>query len=158
MDLPHGKAGIFLVLTSLAKARAIPQRQLDDEIQARLANEAAVVSAQAAVEQAQINLGFTKVTSLVDDIAGSAQLQVGSFVSQTLIVLLDPNEIVADMHKAYRRVRLEETAYGCFIAGPSATTDIEATLVHGAQGVHSLDVFFLPRASISTNIYRKGDI
>ena len=67
------------------------------------------------------------------------------FLSQHLVVLLDPNDIVSDMHEAYRRVRLHETAYGCFMAGPSATADIEATLVHGAQGARSLDVFYLPR-------------
>jgi L-lactate dehydrogenase complex protein LldG len=69
-----------------------------------------------------------------------------AFLSQHLVVLLDPNDIVSQMHEAYRRVRLDETAYGCFMAGPSATADIEATLVHGAQGARSLSVFFLPRA------------
>ena len=68
------------------------------------------------------------------------------FLSQHLVVLLDPNDIVSQMHEAYRRVRLDQTAYGCFMAGPSATADIEATLVHGAQGARSLNVFFLPRA------------
>jgi L-lactate dehydrogenase complex protein LldG len=67
------------------------------------------------------------------------------FLSQHLIVLLDPDEIVRDMHEAYRRVRLDVTGYGCFMMGPSATADVEATLVHGAQGPRSLDVFFLPR-------------
>ena len=67
------------------------------------------------------------------------------FLSQHLVVLLDPSDIVSQMHEAYRRVRLHDTAYGCFMAGPSATADIEATLVHGAQGARSLDVFFLPR-------------
>jgi L-lactate dehydrogenase complex protein LldG len=66
------------------------------------------------------------------------------FLSQHLIVLLDPSEIVADMHEAYRRVELDKTAYGCFMMGPSATADVEATLVHGAQGPRSLNVFFLP--------------
>jgi len=66
------------------------------------------------------------------------------FLSQHLVVLIDPNEIVADMHEAYARVRLDRTAYGCFMMGPSATGDIEATLVHGAQGTRSLNVFFLP--------------
>ena len=66
------------------------------------------------------------------------------FLSQHLIVLLDPNEIVPDMHAAYRRVRLNETAFGCFMMGPSATADVEATLVHGAQGARSLNLFFLP--------------
>jgi L-lactate dehydrogenase complex protein LldG len=65
------------------------------------------------------------------------------FLSQHLIVLLDPNEIVPDMHAAYRRVRLNETAFGCFMMGPSATADVEATLVHGAQGARSLNIFFL---------------
>jgi L-lactate dehydrogenase complex protein LldG len=66
------------------------------------------------------------------------------FLSQHLIVLLDPDRIVADMHEAYRRVHLDKTAFGCFMAGPSATADVEATLVHGAQGPRSLNVFFLP--------------
>ncbi|HYZ83410.1 MAG TPA: LUD domain-containing protein [Bryobacteraceae bacterium] len=65
-----------------------------------------------------------------------------AFLSQHLIILLDPQQIVPDMHEAYRRVRLNETAYGCFMMGPSATADVEATLVHGAQGARSLNVFF----------------
>jgi L-lactate dehydrogenase complex protein LldG len=68
------------------------------------------------------------------------------FLSQHLVVLLDPNEIVADMHGAYARVRLDRTAYGCFMMGPSATGDVEGTLVHGAQGPRSLNVF-LSRSS-----------
>ena len=66
-----------------------------------------------------------------------------AFLSQHLIVLLDPEQIVPDMHAAYRRVRLDQTAYGWFMMGPSATADVEATLVHGAQGPRSLNVFFL---------------
>jgi L-lactate dehydrogenase complex protein LldG len=68
-----------------------------------------------------------------------------AFLSQHLIVLLDPADIVPDMHAAYHRVQLNETAYGCFMMGPSATADVEATLVHGAQGARSLNVFFLAR-------------
>jgi L-lactate dehydrogenase complex protein LldG len=68
------------------------------------------------------------------------------FLSQHLVVFLGPEEIVADMHEAYARVRLDQTAYGCFMMGPSATGDIEATLVHGAQGPRSLNVFFLARS------------
>jgi L-lactate dehydrogenase complex protein LldG len=67
-------------------------------------------------------------------------------LSQHLTVLLDPEQIVSDMHEAYRRVRLDETAFGCFMMGPSATADVEATLVHGAQGARSLNIFFLPPA------------
>lgn len=66
-----------------------------------------------------------------------------AFLSQHLIVLLDPEQIVPDMNAAYRRVLLGKTAYGCFVMGPSATADVEATLVHGAQGPRTLHVFFL---------------
>jgi L-lactate dehydrogenase complex protein LldG len=70
------------------------------------------------------------------------------FLAQHLVVLLDPEQIVKDMHEAYRRVRLDGTAYGCFMMGPSATADIESTLVHGAQGVRSLNVIFLGRSNL----------
>ena len=70
-----------------------------------------------------------------------------AFLSQHLIVLLDPEQIIPYMHEAYRRVRLDETSYGCFMMGPSATADVEATLVHGAQGARSLSIFFLPRTT-----------
>jgi RND family efflux transporter MFP subunit len=68
--------------TPLAKERAIAQSQLDNDIQANLAANAAVKSAAAQVEQAQLNMDFTHVTSLVDGIAGIATVQIGNLVSQ----------------------------------------------------------------------------
>jgi RND family efflux transporter MFP subunit len=72
--------------TPLAKERAIAQSQLDNDIQANLAAKAAVKSAEAQVEQAQLNLEFTHVTSLVDGIVGIAQVQIGNLVSQTTVL------------------------------------------------------------------------
>ncbi len=69
--------------TPLAKDRAIAQSQLDNDIQANLAAKASVKAAEAQVEQAQLNLEFTHVTSLVDGIAGIAQVQIGNLVNQT---------------------------------------------------------------------------
>jgi membrane fusion protein (multidrug efflux system) len=69
--------------TPLAKARAIAQSQLDNEVQQQAAQIAAVRTAEANVEQAQLNLGFTKVRSLVTGIAGRAMTQVGNLVSQS---------------------------------------------------------------------------
>ncbi|MGN6593560.1 MAG: efflux RND transporter periplasmic adaptor subunit [Terriglobales bacterium] len=91
-----------------AAAHAIPQSQLDNDTQARLAaaaavtaaqanvtaDTAAVAAAQAAVEQAQLNLGFTRVRSLIDGVAGVAQVQIGNLVSPqtvlTTVSQLDP--------------------------------------------------------------------
>ena len=69
--------------TPLAKERAIAQSQLDNDIQANLAGKAAVKAAQAQVEQAELNLGFTNVTSLIGGIAGIAQVQIGNLVNTT---------------------------------------------------------------------------
>jgi RND family efflux transporter MFP subunit len=72
--------------TPLAEARAIAKSQLDNEVQAKLGAQAAVESAKAAVEQAELNLEWTKVTSLVDGIAGIAQVQMGNLVGSTSIL------------------------------------------------------------------------
>jgi RND family efflux transporter MFP subunit len=69
--------------TPLAEAHAIAQSQLDNEVQQQAAQGAAVRTAEANVEQARLNLGFTKVRSLVTGIAGRAMTQVGSLVSQS---------------------------------------------------------------------------
>ena len=68
-----------------------------------------------------------------------------AFLPQHIVVLLDPDDLVRDMHEAYRRVRLGDSAYGCFVAGPSATGDIEGVIIRGAQGPRSLSLFFLKR-------------
>lgn len=69
-----------------AQAQAIPQSQLDNDTQAKLAAEAAVQAAQAAVEQTQLNLGYTKVRSLIDGVAGIAQVQVGNLVTLSTVL------------------------------------------------------------------------
>jgi membrane fusion protein (multidrug efflux system) len=70
----------------LAEARAIAQSQFDNDIQAELGAKAAVEIAKANIEQAQLNVEFTKVTSLVDGIAGIAQTQIGNLVSPTTVL------------------------------------------------------------------------
>jgi membrane fusion protein (multidrug efflux system) len=67
--------------TPLAEKKAVTKEKLDNEIQSKLAAEAAVVSSKAAVERAELNLGWTKVTSLVDGVAGIAEVQMGNLVS-----------------------------------------------------------------------------
>ena len=91
--------------TPLAQARAIAQAQLDTEVQARLGAEALVLAAKANVEQAQLNLEWTKVTSLVSGIAGIAQVQIGNLVSPGSI-LTSVSQV--DPIKAYFTVSEQE--------------------------------------------------
>jgi len=72
--------------TPLAEARAIAKSQLDNEIQAKLGAQALIESDKAAVEQAELNLEWTKVTSLVNGIAGIAQIQIGNLVGSNSIL------------------------------------------------------------------------
>lgn len=78
-----------------AQARAIPQSQLDTDTQTLRGAKAAIEADQAAVEQATLNLGYTKVRSLIDGIAGVATIQVGNLVgpSTTLTSVSQVNPI-----------------------------------------------------------------
>ncbi len=69
-----------------AQARAIPQSQLDNDRQTQLAAKAAVDAGEAAVEQAALNLGYTKVRSLIPGIAGITTVQVGNLVGPSTVL------------------------------------------------------------------------
>jgi RND family efflux transporter MFP subunit len=73
--------------TPLAQEQAISQEQLDDAVQANLAANAQVKADDAAVENAQLNLDFTKIKSPVDGLAGTATAQIGDLVGQSGSVL-----------------------------------------------------------------------
>jgi L-lactate dehydrogenase complex protein LldG len=78
-----------------------------------------------------------------------ADLRVNAvaYLAQHLIVLLDPTDIVVNLHHAYRRPEFRDRHYASFHTGPSATADIEGVLIHGAQGVRSLSVLPIARAA-----------
>jgi RND family efflux transporter MFP subunit len=83
--------------TPLAEKRAIPKEKLDNEVQAKRAAEAGVAAATAAVERAELDLGWTKVTSLVDGVAGIAEVQMGNLVAPqvrlTSVSQVDPIKV-----------------------------------------------------------------
>ncbi len=72
----------------------------------------------------------------------SADLGVNAlgYLAQRLLVLVDPADIVENLHHAYARAEFQQGAYVVLQTGPSATADIEGVLIHGAQGVRALTV------------------
>jgi L-lactate dehydrogenase complex protein LldG len=66
------------------------------------------------------------------------------FLAQHLVVLLDPQAIVANLHQAYRHEGFFRARYAVFMTGPSATADIEGVLIHGAQGIRTMTVIPVP--------------
>ena len=67
------------------------------------------------------------------------------FASENLVILLQRQDIVNNMHEAYARISGSEEyfrnyKFGTFISGPSKTADIESALVYGAQAARSLTI------------------
>jgi L-lactate dehydrogenase complex protein LldG len=56
------------------------------------------------------------------------------YIAQHLVLTISAQDIVGDLHAAYRRIDQIQGGFGAFIAGPSKTADIEQALVKGAQG------------------------
>ena len=83
--------------TPLAAERAIAKSQLDNDTQQKAQAEATVRSAEATVANAELNLGFTKVRSLITGVAGQATIQVGNLVGAqsvlTSVSQLDPIKV-----------------------------------------------------------------
>jgi RND family efflux transporter MFP subunit len=73
--------------TPLAQEQAISQEQLDNAVQADIGAKAQVKADEAAVENGQLNLGFTKIKSPVDGLAGTALAQIGDLVGPSGSVL-----------------------------------------------------------------------
>jgi len=81
-----------------------------------------------------------------------------AYLAQHLIVVLDPADIVVNLHHAYRRPEFRDRDYASFHTGPSATADIEGVLIHGAQGVRSLSVLPIARAVWQSNSLKSNPL
>ena len=83
--------------TPLAAQGAVSQQELDNAVQARAGSAAEVDSARAAVEQARLNLQWTKVQSPITGVVAISSAQVGDLVGpQTLLTTvsqLDPIKV-----------------------------------------------------------------
>ena len=69
--------------TPLAAQNAIPQKQLDTDHANLAAAQAEVLADKAALDNAKLNLSWTKVYSPIDGIAGYAKSQIGDLVGTT---------------------------------------------------------------------------
>ena len=104
---------------------------------------------------ADVDLGVVRAAFAVAETGSvcltEAELGVNTlgYLPQHLLVLLDPADIVPNIHHAYRRPEFRTARYAVFQTGPSATADIEGVLIHGAQGVRSLSVLPLARGAVS---------
>jgi L-lactate dehydrogenase complex protein LldG len=88
-----------------------------------------LADADHAVVRAVFGVAETGSVLLTDE---TLKVNALACLAQHLIVLLDPSEIVANLHQAYARPELGDRQYAVLYSGPSATADIEGVLILGA--------------------------
>jgi L-lactate dehydrogenase complex protein LldG len=145
-EVQNGEAAAAKVAELFPKARvvcsAVPEvrgnRRVEEVHDPRALNDVDVGVVRSRLGVAEAGAIWLSQVELVVNAPG--------VLSQHLIVLLDPGVIVDSMHDAYGRLDLAASPYGIFLAGPSATGDIEGVIIHGAQGARSLTVLLLSPA------------
>ncbi len=66
------------------------------------------------------------------------------FIAQYLAIVVSRSEVVHHLHEGYARIGIPTSPFGVYVSGPSKTADIEQSLVLGAHGCRTLQVFLLP--------------
>jgi RND family efflux transporter MFP subunit len=135
--------------TPLAAEHAISQSELDTVVSAKQVAEAQVLGGRANVEAAALDLGYTKVTSLVTGVAGIARVQVGNLVGPTAI-LTTVSQV--DPIKAY--ITVSEQEYTDFhrrfptdasVAAERKRMPLQLTLADGTLYEHTGTISFADR-------------
>jgi len=67
-----------------------------------------------------------------------------AFLAHDLVVLLDPKQIVANIHDAYEHPHFKQRPYSVLMTGPSGSGDIGGIVVHPAQAAKTLTVILSP--------------
>jgi membrane fusion protein (multidrug efflux system) len=128
------KANLDRIRPLVAK-NAVSQKDLDDAVGMELSTRSAVEAAQAAVEEAKLNLGFTRITSPVDGIAGIAKTQLGNLVGPSMQTELTSVSSV-DPIKAYINVSEREYLAVSGSGKSAANIPLELILADGSVYPH----------------------
>lgn len=136
--------------TDLFKRNAVSAQERDNAVQSNLAAKAQVEAQHALVEEAELDLEYTKITSPVDGVAGLARAQVGDLVGPSTGVLTTVSTV--DPIKAYFTVSeqayLEYAARYSDLAERTAhekQLDFELILADGSVYPHKGELFATDR-------------
>jgi membrane fusion protein, multidrug efflux system len=129
----------------LVKTNAVAQATVDQNLASEGTAAAAVRSAEAALEQANLNLAFTEIKAPIDGHIGMANVSVGNFVNQTIgtlatIVSRDPIYV---LFPATTQQVLDYRQRTATRPDTGANVVVRATLPNGQQYPHPGSVDFL---------------
>lgn len=121
------------------KATTIPELADWADFSLKVDNPHELELIEVAILQAEFGVAENGAVWISDDYLSHRALP---FITQSLALVIPRNALVNNMHDAYNRLT-ETTGWGCFIAGPSKTADIEQSLVIGAHGARSMVIFLV---------------
>jgi membrane fusion protein (multidrug efflux system) len=131
--------------TPLAKRGAVSQKELVDSIQSYEAAKGATAAAKAAVEQAKLNLGWTRITAPIDGVAGISKAQIGDLIDAntevTSMSTLDPIRVYFPLSeheylRAAEKIRqgYKEQKEGVEYGGPQLELILDGEKVYPHKG------------------------
>jgi membrane fusion protein (multidrug efflux system) len=140
----------------LAKEQAISQQDYDHAVQANFAAKAQVQASKAQIEAAkaqlaaaQLNVGFTKVLSLIDGIAGIAQAQIGDLVGPgtllTTVSTVDPIKVYFPVSERGYLDYIKENPDAAKRAAQESKLALQLILADGSVYPHSGHFSFADR-------------
>ncbi len=130
----------------LAAQNAVSQKDLDDATGQEQSTHASVIAAQAAVDKAKLDLEFTKVTSLIDGVAGIAKAQIGDLVGPgqigelTTVSTVDPIKVYVPVSEQQYLKAMENRKKRA-----AADTSLELILSDGSTYPHKGEISFADR-------------
>jgi membrane fusion protein (multidrug efflux system) len=142
--------------TPLAKEQAVSQQDLDNAVQGNVAAQAQVRAAKAQidaaraqVDAAQLNLGFTRIVSQIDGIAGIAQAQIGDLVGPTSLLTtvstLDPIKVYFPVSEKGYLNYIKENPDAAKRAEQERQLGLEMILADGSRYPHEGSFSFADR-------------
>jgi membrane fusion protein, multidrug efflux system len=145
-------------LTPLAKAKAVPQQDLDNALASVDVGKANLQTAEARVESATIDLGYCEVKAPVTGLIGAKQVSIGDFVGRgqptllATISTLDPMWFYCNVSEVqYLKAQAEVSRTGKLVREMPVTLLLSDGTEHPAKG----KFVFLDRAvDVKTGTFR----
>lgn len=129
----------------LAAQNAVSQKDLDDATGQEQSTHASVIAAQATVDKAKLDLEFTRVTSLIDGVAGIAKAQIGDLVGPgqigelTTVSTVNPIKVYVPVSEQQYLKAMENRKER------SGETSLDLILVDGSTYPHKGKITFADR-------------